>query len=279
MINNNIISREDRFLKSVKINLANEVPERVRLLILADLKTPLTQEEQTHLDAYIARGGDVWILGEPGRQGVTNPVIASLGVAFMEGRLVQKQQGKAWDDIKASPALMARSNLEMPGCMGITYTAANKDFKVTPLFKSDPKGWNEVETTDFTDTSSIRLNPDAGEIQQAYPTVIVLTREQKGPEQRIIIFGDADCFSNARFNKRQNEINANNNVIVDFIDPKRLSNWEKWEYIRKIHQIYREDELRVDLKDLNVWRIILCWIAPAIGILAAWIILTRRKNR
>ena len=91
---------------------------------------------------------------------------------------------------------------------------ADLGYKVTELFKSDTLGsWNELETTDFVD-DTIRLNPAVGEVEQSYPTMVALSRQVNGKEQRIILSGDADCISNGELMGGRRGIRAANFSVI-----------------------------------------------------------------
>jgi ABC-2 type transport system permease protein len=72
-----------------EIRLNEDIPERINILVIADMRSAFTPDEQSHLDAYIARGGNLVILGETHRQEVMNPFIAQFGVRFLPGQLVK----------------------------------------------------------------------------------------------------------------------------------------------------------------------------------------------
>ena len=57
-----------------------EIPEDIRILVIADVKQPLTESELEKIDRYVARGGNLLIAGEPGRQEVMNPLVDFLYV-------------------------------------------------------------------------------------------------------------------------------------------------------------------------------------------------------
>ena len=63
-----------------EVTLDKPVPENVDIIVIADMRSALTGEEQKNLDDYIARGGNMVIAGEPRRQEVMNPIVESLGV-------------------------------------------------------------------------------------------------------------------------------------------------------------------------------------------------------
>lgn len=239
-----------------EFSLKMPVPAHIRILMIADMRNSLTEEEQRHLDEYIDRGGNLFILGEPRRQEVMNPLIARLGVQFMPGQLVKyvaetsinhpdhpdnpnrekilqavgahKEEANNFqaDFIIASPTAEAgeiayhfetmryRENvITMPGCVGLDYTE-DKGFKVTPLFVSDTlDSWNELETSNFID-DTVYMNPGMGETERSYPTVLALSREINGKEQKIVIAGDADCISNSEISIRRSKVRASNFTLI-----------------------------------------------------------------
>ena len=74
---------------SEEVFLTAPIPAHVSIVVIAEMRSPFTPEEQANLDAYIARGGNLIILGEPRRQEVMNPFVAQFGVQFMPGQLVR----------------------------------------------------------------------------------------------------------------------------------------------------------------------------------------------
>ena len=92
----------------------------------------------------------------------------------------------------------------MPGATGLTYST-DKGFKVMPILLTDSTGvWNELETTNFID-STVCYNPARGEVEQQYTTLLGLSRPMGKREQKIVILGDADCISNVELFKPAKE--------------------------------------------------------------------------
>ena len=85
------------------VNLEDEIPEQVNILVVADMQTALSPEEMESLEKYIARGGNLIIAGDVGRAPVMNPIIASLGVQFMTGQIVQQNKDFMMDLVFAKP--------------------------------------------------------------------------------------------------------------------------------------------------------------------------------
>ncbi|MDR1719756.1 MAG: Gldg family protein [Dysgonamonadaceae bacterium] len=210
-----------------ELTLENEIPDKVKILVIADMRNPLTPDEDERLDRYIARGGNLLIAGEPRRQEVMNPLIERFGVQLMPGRLVKLSENFQPDFILSKPTEQAtafsyileemnrrKRVATMPSVTGLSYTA-DCGFTVTPLLTCDSVGtWNELETTDFVD-DTVRLNPQAGETVQPYVTMLALSRPLNGKEQKIIILGDADCLSNGEINISRKGFEAANYSLVD----------------------------------------------------------------
>ena len=208
------------------VTLESPIREDINILVIAESREPLTDEENEILQQYIDRGGNLFILGEPKRQEVMNSLFARFGFELMEGQLVKQDSNLQADIIVSWPTETADSIAYDFGAMrdyeqvvasqGVTglRQIADVGYKVTELFKSDTVGsWNELETTDFVD-DTIRLNPAIGEVEQSYPTMVALSRQVNGKEQRVILSGDADCISNGELMSQRRGINAANFSVI-----------------------------------------------------------------
>ncbi|OFY44224.1 MAG: ABC transporter [Bacteroidetes bacterium GWF2_40_14] len=210
-----------------EVNLDNEVPETVNILVIADVKSDLSPIQQSNLNKFIAKGGNLLIAGEPERQSFMNPLIAQFGVEFLPGRLVKPSVNFSPDFIMAKPTpegaeMMYLLNemlkkdyiTTMPGTTGLKYSE-DKGYKVTRLFVTDTTGtWNELETTAFAD-DSVRMNSTAGEeLMSVVPTALSLSRKVGEKEQKIVILGDADCISNAEISISRKDVSAANYYLI-----------------------------------------------------------------
>ena len=209
----------DAFELSIK---EHEIPEDVNILVIADMRTPLSPEEMEKLKHYIERGGNLFILGEPNRQEAMNPILGEFGVKLMPGTLVQQNPdylpsiitAQLTDQAAAQSLSYAQlkgwgGTIVMPDASPLQYET-NKGYSIKPIAVTRPRGsWNELETTDFLD-GKLSLNEAIGEKEQSYPVVLSLTRANGGKEQRIVITGDADCISNAELANGRNGMFAIN---------------------------------------------------------------------
>lgn len=203
-----------------------EIPEDVNILVIADMRAPLSKEELDRLGRYIDRGGNLFILGEPNRQQAMNPVLEKFGVELMPGTLVQRNEDYLPSVITSKLTEYAAAqcfrynqvrgwgaSIVMPDASPLRYETG-RGYDVRPLAMTLPEGsWNELETTDFLD-GEISVNEAIGEKEQAYPVILSLTRSRGDKEQRIVITGDADCISNTELSNSRNGVYA---VNFDFI--------------------------------------------------------------
>jgi ABC-2 type transport system permease protein len=130
------------------------------------------------------------IAGEPDRQGLLNPIVKDLGVAFAPGRLTQKSEDFSPDFVLShfSPEAdrvsvhfaslrKERGMVAMPGVTGVEYSGSRDSaFRIVPILVA----------------ASAQASGPA-----AMPVAVALTRHVGSKEQRIMIVGDADFMSTA----------------------------------------------------------------------------------
>ncbi len=196
----------------VELNLAEagDVPDEIGILLVADPRTPLTEAETAAVDRFVERGGNLLVLGDAGRQAAVNPLLERFGVRLREGTLVRpssihpadlvtaRATQQAADSLKGFYRTMRRSPfyaVSMPSAAAIELVDTTR-FRPIVLLESPEEGWIERQTTDFA-AENPTLDPRAGEAAGRYPVAVALTRPWKGRQQRILVTGDADCFSNA----------------------------------------------------------------------------------
>jgi len=213
-----------------EVTLDKEIPENIDILVIAEPRQLITPEEYINLDKYIARGGNLLIAGEPGRQEQINPLAARFGVEFQPGRLVKPSENFSPDFIISLPTKeggemmyflqdMIRRDFvaTMPGATAISYQGAKaKGFNVTELLVTDTLGgtWNELETTNFID-DTVKINPSLGEKPEAsMPVAIALSREIGDKEQKVLVLSDADCISNGEISIRRKGVQAANYNLI-----------------------------------------------------------------
>ncbi|SEW43344.1 ABC-2 type transport system permease protein [Chitinophaga sp. YR573] len=270
------------------IDADKDIPNDINTLVIAEMKKGLSAAETEKLNYYITKGGNLFILGEPGRQEFMNPLVAQFGVQFMPGELVKPSESNSPDIIAVRPTAAAlgmsdmfkefelyKGLVLMPGTTGLSYDTT-KGYHVTPLFVSDSTGsWNELQTTNFNDDKPV-LDVSSGEQEKSFPVILALTRKTGGKEQKIIISGDADCISKAALNAQLKGINSMNFGLINgaFF---WLSNGEV--PIDVSRPGLPDDHVNLTLNELSWLKLWFIWILPSLLTLAGILIWVIRKRR
>ncbi len=213
-----------------EVALDREIPMNLDILVMADMKTTLSLEEEVHLKQYINRGGNLFILGEPRRRDVMNPLLDKyFGVRMLAGTLVQYRRAGLAPDVLSVPFTNAARKISpfyaayyvnLPTAIGLE-KVGDRGFEYIPLAVTDTtifevaqkkearsyRVWTELESLDYVKDSMV-YNPVVGEISTDFVPMAALTRKVNGKEQRVVILGDADCVSNGVMEQQANQING-----------------------------------------------------------------------
>jgi ABC-2 type transport system permease protein len=180
------------------------------------------------MDESIARGGDLFILTDAGRQEATNPLLARFGLKMEEGILAQPIGDFTPDFILSRFSNEVASigdlgsyikfnyQVSMPECVALNTLEQTNGFTHIPLLETrESDAWIELETEDMKE-SEVKCNENAGEKQQRYITAYMAERKVNDQNQRIIVCGDADCLSNAEiYMQRDGYRSANSTLIAE----------------------------------------------------------------
>lgn len=69
------------------------IPDEVDILVIADVRSKIPEGDFRMICEYIERGGNLFLLGEPGTQEFINPLAELIGVRFRNGMLLQAREG------------------------------------------------------------------------------------------------------------------------------------------------------------------------------------------
>lgn len=215
----------------VEVNLAEikDVPENINILIVPEMRQAMADEELAAVDRFIERGGNMVVLADVGRQEVMNPLLARLGMRMKEGQIAQPSQINPYHLVLSRSTPLAadtlkgiyrtiRANLSynaitMPGAVALEVVDTTV-FKPMVLLSTDTlQTWVETKTTDFIEETPV-CDSIAGERIASYPTAVALTRMHNGKQQRLLVLGDADCWSNAELMASRKGINAHNFSMI-----------------------------------------------------------------
>lgn len=257
---------------AVVLDLSQEIPSDIEIIVVADPKSAISEEELAVIKNYLDRGGNMLICSESGHQAYINPVAESVGVHFEEGCLMQESEWFEPELVTAivdSAALdfsrrfrwMRRWNYRVPMGRASEYTVAEDNgFEVVHTFVSDPeKVWN-----------------DATMVEKSYPLISQMKRMVGDKEQRIVVCAETDWLTNAESSRRRSGLNQENTMVYDYV----LNFLTENRYPCDENHPYAEDRTIKGTHDTVVTAYIIFMAAiPLLMVLLCAIIRTIRKRK
>jgi len=260
-----------------------DIPPGITALVLADPKIMLSDAAQAKITRYLDNGGNMLILGEPGKQHVLNPLLQRLGVQLMDGILVEPTKDEmphmiqpyvtaAGSDLAEENELLRLKQKGdslkefMPGATALAH-AIQGPYTATPLLMTlGGRTWLKAGRL-VTDSTPPVFSPQEGDIKGSFPTALALTRQVNDRRQRIIVCGDADFMSNLR-----NGGIYLGRAIYSWLDDGKFP-------IYTPEEDPKDNLLFITAKGVEVMKIIYIWILPALTLLLGSVLLIRRKRK
>lgn len=272
-----------------------DIPDNITALVIADPQSELSAAGIQKIQAYIAKGGNLLIAGEPGRQQLLNPLLKIVGVQLTNGMLEQESEDY-------SPTLVLSY---------LTKTAIGfSKILDQPSVDTFPVSMNGVAGLSYHDTSGFHIqpvlitkagtvrntmgrNPDLDIVPDAkrlvkqsplaesindseniYTTALSLTRQINGKEQRILISGDADLLSNL-------ELGRHNPPVINFYFSTALFSWLDYgQYpVDASHPEAKDNRVTVSTDYVSFLKIVYVYTLPGLLLIFASIFLIRRKRK
>lgn len=282
-------------VEDVRLERGRAAIDSVDILVISEPLEPFTPTELELLREYVDSGKNLILAGKPKTKTYLEPLMDYLGLRFEPGILVQKPideypaslllcrvpesakvTSRLWGALYNTTTVMSSPrSIVMPEAAGIE-RVADRGYRTFPLLVTrDPGSWNEVETIDFVNDTA-RLNPRVGETAGVKTTMLGLQRDHRGRDQRIVVVGDAHCFSMGEVaNRRRGVGSANGNLIM------AMFNWLSYEELplNAARPPYIDNDLDMGMSTGATLEILLKWILPAILLLAAIVVLIRRKGK
>jgi len=264
----------------------DDVPADVTVLVIADPRKHLTADKIQRIHRYIRQGGNLLVAGEPGRQGIINPLLDSFGVRLMDGMLLQESKDFSPDLVTGlfttemaghfgefKPLRADSARVSMPGAAGLSYRI-DGIYKNIPLLATDKgKSWNEKGKIDM-DTGDIHFTPLRGDVKASLPLALALSKDVNGRQQRVVILGDADCMSMA-------ELSRSNIRVANFIFMMRIFKWLGYDEfpIDMSRPPSADNKMFIDKNGVLAWKIIFLAALPGLLLLAGTMLLISRRRR
>jgi hypothetical protein len=206
-----VLRRRGFRLQPLDLTTANTVPHNTQLLLLSAPAVDLFPGEAKRLVEYLARGGNLLWLMDPGDLGGLQPLTAYLGIEPLPGLMVDANVGELniqdptvamVADYPNHPLTLGLSvHALFPGTIAFRDQAAEGWTQATPL-KTRTHSWNETGPI----RGDVRREENLGEMPGPLPLALALSRpaSRRPGEQRILILGDGDFLSNAHLDTAGN---------------------------------------------------------------------------
>ncbi|MGA9422131.1 MAG: DUF4350 domain-containing protein [Rhodanobacteraceae bacterium] len=203
----------DEGIRALPLALASggRVPENTDLLVIADPQVALAPKVVGEIDDYVARGGNLLWLTEPGQDIGLEPLAEKLSLRVLRGTVVDGGSQafgigdpsfvaiSAYPDHAITRDFALTTLFPQPAALG---QLAGTRWKFASILRSSDKSWTETGPIPKAGDASghIRYDADAGEIPGPLDLAFALTRLSPRPgkrEQRVVVIGDGDFLSNS----------------------------------------------------------------------------------
>jgi ABC-type uncharacterized transport system involved in gliding motility auxiliary subunit len=197
-----------RSVRALPLNLADaaEVPRNANLVVLASPQAALLPTSVQKLEDYVANGGNLLWLTEPGSDDLgLGPLAQALGIKRLPGMVLDAHDGSGIGDPRVLIATQYPPQTITTGFNLNTLfprTAALAEvpgaaWNVQPLLQSSARSWNQ--TAPVT-AAGAAFGPGAGDLKGPLTFGYALGRLSPSPDknqQRVVVIGDGDFLSNA----------------------------------------------------------------------------------
>ncbi len=193
---------ETRGFEVGHLNLANarHIPDNAALLVIAGPRTPLLDGEITLIGEYVAAGGDLLWLADPGSLHGLESLAERIGVRLGAGTIRDPSTRLLGIDNEAM--LVVAEHAKHPALRGFDARALFPEAR--PVMASALPGWDTTVLMESTPLARAEPAPFEGLSSGSHALALALTRPRPGTdslggavdEQRIVVVGDGDFLSN-----------------------------------------------------------------------------------
>jgi len=197
-----------RGIRALPLNLAEaaEVPRNANLVVLASPQAALLPNSVQKLQDYVANGGNLLWLAEPGSDDLgLAPLAQAVGIKRLPGHLFDAQSATATGDARMlvtahyPPQAITDGfdvNTVFPRAAALA-ALPGAAWNVQPILQSGARSWNQTAPVD---PAQAAFDPNSGELKGPLTFGYALSRLSPSPDknqQRVVVIGDGDFLSNA----------------------------------------------------------------------------------
>ena len=197
-----------RGIRALPLNLAEaaEVPRNANLVVLASPQAALLPNSVQKLQDYVANGGNLLWLAEPGSDDLgLAPLAQAVGIKRLPGHLFDAQSATATGDARMlvtahyPPQAITDGfdvNTVFPRAAALA-ALPGAAWNAQPILQSGARSWNQTAPVD---PAQAAFDPNSGELKGPLTFGYALSRLSPSPDknqQRVVVIGGGDFLSNA----------------------------------------------------------------------------------
>ncbi|WIG57048.1 MAG: Gliding motility-associated ABC transporter substrate-binding protein GldG [Rhodanobacteraceae bacterium] len=197
-----------RGIRALPLNLAQaaEVPRNANLVVLASPQAALLPASVQKLEDYVASGGNLLWLTEPGNDDLgLAPLAQTLGIKRLPGQVFDAQSATATGNARMlvtaqyPPQTITDGfdiNTVFPRVAALA-ALPGAQWDVQPLLQSGARSWNQTAPVDAAHAT---FAPDSGALKGPLTFGYALSRLSPSPDkdqQRMVVIGGGDFLANA----------------------------------------------------------------------------------
>jgi hypothetical protein len=197
-----------RGIRALPLNLAEaaEVPRNANLVVLASPQAALLPTSVQKLQDYVANGGNLLWLAEPGSDDLGLASLAqTLGIKHLPGQLFDPQSATATGDARMLvtshyPPQTITDGFDLdtvfPRATALA-TLPDAAWNVQPILQSGTHSWNQAAPVDPVQAT---YDPASGGLKGPLTFGYAMSRLSPSPDknqQRVVVIGGGDFLSNA----------------------------------------------------------------------------------
>lgn len=200
---------------------AGDVPQEIELLVIANPKTAFSDTELQALQTYVEQGRNLLIAIEPQYAATTKPLLELLSLTSSSQPVFSDQREGLPLVVEAgiSPRAVSALNGRATGSVSLTSTAAlsvdeNSPFTSTPVLISNA-AYTWIDNQSVVGADSMAPTAELGEKKESFTLLSLLSRQQNGRTQKVVVSGGASLFSNAMARESMNVGAPNTSVLLN----------------------------------------------------------------
>jgi ABC-type uncharacterized transport system involved in gliding motility auxiliary subunit len=197
-----------RGIRALPLNLAEaaEVPRNADLVVLASPQAALLPTSVQKLQDYVANGGNLFWLTEPGNDDLgLAPLAQALGIRRLPGQVLDAQSANATGDARRlvashyPPQTIADGfdiDTVFPHVAALA-ALPGAPWNVRPILQSGARSWNQTAPINAAQAA---FDPGSGALKGPLTFGYALSRLSPSPDknqQRAVVIGGGDFLSNA----------------------------------------------------------------------------------